>query len=230
MPKKAIDPIVRFFQYVDKNGPIRNASRCWLWTGARTYIPGKPASSGYGRFGLGGKNRHAHIVSWELFRGPTNGAWVLHRCDNPPCVNPDHLFLGDNTANQTDSLLKGRSRAAMLASATHCKRGHEFTPENTLHVKRSDDSSKWMRQCKTCGRMRGRVHDAKRRPRIRVRKPCVKRPPITHCKHGHEFTPENTILWGLNDGSEKLWRQCRTCQRVRGREFAMKYRFRMRHN
>lgn len=63
----------------------------------------------YGRFTFKSKQRLAHRAAWELFRGdlPAN-ACVLHRCDNPPCVNPDHLFLGDRGDNARDMAAKGR--------------------------------------------------------------------------------------------------------------------------
>lgn len=62
---------------------------------------------GYGQFG---KPRiRAHRVSWELAYGPIpDGRWVLHKCDNPGCVNPDHLFLGDAQTNEADKVSKDR--------------------------------------------------------------------------------------------------------------------------
>lgn len=83
-------------------------SGCWLWTGA-------PVRKGYGRIHVGGRRPKgrdilAHRFSWAVSWGPIpNGAWVLHRCDNPPCVNPDHLFLGDHVANMADMAAKGRA-------------------------------------------------------------------------------------------------------------------------
>ncbi len=76
---------------------------CWPWTGTR--IP-----KGYGYFSLGGKKRRAHRLAWVFSSGPIpTGLHVLHRCDNPPCVNPAHLFLGTNRQNVDDMLVKGRS-------------------------------------------------------------------------------------------------------------------------
>jgi hypothetical protein len=73
-------------------------SGCHLWIGAI-------ASNGYGNFSLGGRDQKtwkAHRTAWELYRGVIpNGACVLHRCDVPSCVNPNHLFLG----TQATSLL-----------------------------------------------------------------------------------------------------------------------------
>jgi hypothetical protein len=72
--------------------------------------------------------------------------WVLHRCDNPPCTNPSHLFLGDAAANGADMASKGRARSQKI---THCPAGHEYTPENT-----------WLdegrRRCRACRRAKRR--------------------------------------------------------------------------
>ena len=78
-------------------------SGCWLWFGACS-------SEGYGSFCFLGKTEPAHRVSWILYRGEIPlGAFVLHRCDTPPCVNPAHHFLGDHQTNMTDKCRKGRA-------------------------------------------------------------------------------------------------------------------------
>ena len=93
----------RFWSKVDRSGD------CWLWTGART-------DQGYGRFMLNRKSRHAPRVAYELTVGPIlGGLFVLHRCDNPPCVNPSHLFLGTNADNMIDAVRKGRSPRTKLS-------------------------------------------------------------------------------------------------------------------
>lgn len=77
---------------------------CVLWLGKRD-------RKGYGRLKRGGKRRQvfAHRVAYELANGPIpHGMCVLHRCDNPSCVNPVHLFLGTVTDNDADKLAKGR--------------------------------------------------------------------------------------------------------------------------
>lgn len=87
---------------------VQKSEACWVWRGtidART--------GGYGRFRPDGHGRQvrAHRVSWELANGPIpEGMHVLHRCDNPPCVRPDHLFLGTNRDNIADRVAKGRGR------------------------------------------------------------------------------------------------------------------------
>jgi hypothetical protein len=79
-------------------------SGCWLWMGARV-------SKGYGSIRIADKIIAAHRLSWKLHKGeiPEN-SHVLHTCDNPPCVNPDHLFLGTNDDNVQDKIAKGRLR------------------------------------------------------------------------------------------------------------------------
>lgn len=93
----------RFWKYV-LIGP-----KCWIWTG-------KPGSGGYGRInrgGCNGRNVRAHRASWEIHYGKIpDGMWVLHTCDNPLCVRPDHLFLGTHTDNMHDCIRKNRHRAA----------------------------------------------------------------------------------------------------------------------
>ena len=98
----------RFWHKVNRAGPVVRAELgpCWTWTGRRY-------RDGYGEFRrseLGVVRRVAsHRVAWELTNGaiPT-GLLVLHRCDNPPCCNPDHLFLGNTKDNVLDMWAKGR--------------------------------------------------------------------------------------------------------------------------
>lgn len=99
--------VERFWSYVDKGGD------CWVWKRAiHTY--------GYGVFHLS-KERgcalvSAHRYSWELAHGPiVDGLFVLHKCDNPPCVNPNHLFLGTQKINVRDAALKGRIHTTKLS-------------------------------------------------------------------------------------------------------------------
>lgn len=75
---------------------------CWLWTGAVN-------DSGYGVIAVGGRQRRATFAALVLHgRTPEAGVYVLHRCDQPACVNPDHLFTGTQLDNMKDCVSKGR--------------------------------------------------------------------------------------------------------------------------
>jgi hypothetical protein len=79
-------------------------SGCWLWEGSCVEF-------GYGQLTLRQKRMLSHRLSWELSRGKIpDELFVLHKCDVPACVNPGHLFLGDNTDNMRDVRAKGRDR------------------------------------------------------------------------------------------------------------------------
>ncbi len=84
---------------------VKRETGCWEWTECRD-------SNGYGLFFRGaGKSRLAHRASWEFKNGPIESGWfVLHRCDNPCCVNPDHLFLGSQQDNIMDMVRKQRNQ------------------------------------------------------------------------------------------------------------------------
>lgn len=92
----------RFWSKVIRGGD----DECWNWTGAKNYL-------GYGRMSIPGEiQMKSHRVSWELRYGQIPyGMNVLHKCDNPPCCNPLHLFLGSLKDNTRDAMRKGRLKA-----------------------------------------------------------------------------------------------------------------------
>ena len=115
---------------------------CLEWTGSF-------GRKGYGKMLFNSKSTGTHRVAWELMNGPIpDGLCVLHTCDNPPCCNVDHLFLGTNADNAADRSAKGRSHAQ---SVTHCPRNHPYSEANT------SVSSKGKRTCRTCSIVRERL-------------------------------------------------------------------------
>lgn len=84
------------------HGKIQNANGCWEWKGFRL-------KTGYGKFSYKRKSYLAHRISWYLFNGPIpDYLCVCHKCDNPPCINPEHLFLGTQVDNIQDMIKKNR--------------------------------------------------------------------------------------------------------------------------
>lgn len=111
----------RFWEKVIKT------NTCWIWTGGKV--------AGYGRMWIGsrtdGSRRsiYTHQLSFQLHKGIIpSGMFVLHTCDNPPCVNPEHLYLGDALQNGAD--MRNRERSPKR-KWTHCINGHEFNEKNT---------------------------------------------------------------------------------------------------
>lgn len=122
---------------------VKKTDDCWLWTG-------RFDGPGYGviQIGRDGMRMGAHRISWEIHNQACilPGYFACHSCDNPPCVNPDHIFLGTQKDNLADASAKGRlsvPNKGWERDLTHCSNGHEYTALNTY---------RWgnKRICRTC--------------------------------------------------------------------------------
>jgi hypothetical protein len=97
----------RFWSKVEKT------DGCWNWTSCLN-------KKGYGNFSVNSRMRRAHRVSYEMHCEPIPpGMLVLHHCDNPRCIRPDHLFLGTNADNMADKVAKGREAHVGVQGVSH---------------------------------------------------------------------------------------------------------------
>ena len=111
---------------------------CWGWKG---YV----LPNGYACLA----HRSAARASWRLFRGEIpKGLWLLHKCDNRICTNPDHLFLGNAADNANDCYAKGRYNSHQ-SKKTHCPYGHPYAGEN-LRLDPKKTTGRLDRRCKAC--------------------------------------------------------------------------------
>lgn len=117
----------RFWSRVDRTG------KCWVWVGRRN-------PKGYGQCSVRDEEWLAHRLSWAMANGPIpSGALILHHCDNPPCVRPDHLYAGTHSDNTRDMLARGRT--AHLVGPPLAYRGRsafvrtKLTPESVRQMR-----------------------------------------------------------------------------------------------
>lgn len=117
-------------------GRLRADGDCLVWSGACR-------NKGYGVIRAGGKGSSivaVHRLAYELWVGPIpDGLFVLHRCDNPPCCNPAHLFLGTHADNMRDMVAKGRGRAPAGAANPRCR----LSPEIVAAVRSAYGTATW---------------------------------------------------------------------------------------
>lgn len=126
----------RFEDYVDKSGD------CWLWTGTVN-------RKGYGWWSGGGTRGLAHRLALAAsVPCPDESLFACHRCDNPPCVNPRHLYWG-TVRDNTDDMLARQGVHNKGKRADVCKRGHRIEGDNIRHVGGRDI-------CRACDNMRSR--------------------------------------------------------------------------
>lgn len=103
---------------------VKKTDTCWVWVACRD-------KHGYGRFGLGGRVIRAYRASWILHNGPIpEGAHVLHKCDNPPCVRPDHLYLGTHKDNMRDMRVRKRASGPKGTNNYNCR----LTPKAAIDI------------------------------------------------------------------------------------------------
>lgn len=124
MPANTLEKLLQFMIPVTESG-------CWLWL--------RPVDrKGYGHFRVKGHGKpSAHRASWILHgRKISEGMHILHKCDVPSCVNPNHLFLGTNLDNIADKMRKGRHRSPVGERSGNAK----LTAEQVLYIRNSTKS------------------------------------------------------------------------------------------
>jgi hypothetical protein len=128
--------MIKNINRLDFEGKIHRLPKdgCWVWTGAKT-------EKGYGTFYTDNNRYRAHRISYELYVGEIpDGMFVCHKCDNPWCVNPAHLWIGTNADNQQDKHNKGRGKGWIVNDEAK-SRISELHKGNTYNLGRtlSDD-------------------------------------------------------------------------------------------
>lgn len=175
-------------------------SGCLLWSKA-------PYKGGHGVIGVGRDIYFTHRISFFLHNNYiVDDLCVCHKCDTPECINPDHLELGSHKKNSEDMVKRLRHYTHKNNS---CRRGHEFTKENTTYQFNSR-MNKNQRLCKSC------MIDA--RQRLKDRKPIkepYKKPFKDFCKNGHAYCGDNLRI--LKNG-KRVCLSCRIIANIKRKE------------
>lgn len=175
----------RFMEKVVEN----EDTGCHEWKGATR------GSSNYGAIKIGGKPHYAHRVAWELANGPIpEGKYVLHTCDNPNCVNPEHLEVGTQRKNMRDMHKRFRAAFRVRHCKRYCSKGHLRTIQ-TVGPKG---------ECKTCA--------AERYKELRLSTWKVRMEKRHTCKNGHRKTVANTRMT-ISPATGKPILHCKECAR-----------------
>lgn len=138
---------------------IITPSGCWEWQKSCEYFRNqKPGQRGYAASSYRNKKVRLNrkMLELKLGRPLAVGMHACHTCDNPPCINPDHLYEATNQQNHIDGGKRGRMNGQ---AKTHCQHGHEFTPHNTYWSRRKTANGVIgrIRNCRTCQRVRQRL-------------------------------------------------------------------------
>ncbi len=193
------------------NTAVDEKTGCWVWNSKKMLNNMRRP-----RVVVNGVWQMAYRASYEAWVGPIpDGMYACHKCDNPLCCNPAHIFPGTAKENSQDAIQKGRWKSNAW-TGTHCKNGHELSDENIVYTQSPGYKGPLKRRkCRLCvnALQRARIaKHSKKKPGIKPPKDeldRVRQRDETHCKHGHKFTEQNT-KW-RHEG--KYWKRgCKTCQ------------------
>ena len=111
---------------------VGSDAECWPWQAGK-------CRDGYGKFGVHGWTLRAHRIAWEMFNGePLGERFACHTCDNPACVNPNHIYAGDMRTNVADAVERGRLRAANQAGESNPRA--KLTMDDVREIRRRIDA------------------------------------------------------------------------------------------